>query len=425
MVFFFLCIISVVEVFSASSHLTYATSNYWKPMIKHVGILALGLFFMIVTLNIKCKYFKLLTFLLVGLSYIMLIAVFFVGTTANDANRWINVFGISLQPAEVAKGAMVLVTAVILSSTQTENGADKRALWWIAGICLPMLFLIGMENLSTAILITGTLFFMMFIGRVPAKQMWALIGIGASIVTLALIFVLTVGKVNDSEIPIVEEEIELVEVDVAEQAPPKKSGFAKITHRAVTWRNRILSHADKERVDPAKVDVTGNDAQTVFSHIAIASSHGIGVGPGNSELRDWLPHAYDDFIFAIILEELGLFGGAFVAMLYIILLIRVRKIAHSCENNFPALLAMGLALLISIQAVFNMCVAVGLAPVTGQPLPLISKGGTSTVINCIYIGVILSISRSAKKRETLEEMSDEEAQDILPDDDSKIILEAD
>ena len=114
--------------------------------------------------------------------------------------------------------------------------------------------------------------------------------------------------------------------------------------------------------------------------------------------RDFLPQAFSDFIYAIVIEEMGILGGAFVAILYIILLFRTGRIANRCENNFPAFLAMGLALLLVAQALFNMLVAVGLAPVTGQPLPLISKGGTSSVINCIYIGVILSISRSAKKK---------------------------
>ncbi len=140
------------------------------------------------------------------------------------------------------------------------------------------------------------------------------------------------------------------------------------------------------------------DAQTAHANIAIASSKVIGKGPGNSEERDFLSQAFSDFIYAIIIEELGIAGAVFVALLYIILLFRTGNIAMRCENNFPAFLAMGLALLLVTQALFNMCVAVGLVPVTGQPLPLISKGGTSSMINCIYIGAILSVSRSAKKK---------------------------
>ena len=151
-----------------------------------------------------------------------------------------------------------------------------------------------------------------------------------------------------------------------------------------------------------------NKGQEGRARIAIASSRVIGVGPGNSIQRDLLPLAFSDFIFAIIFEELGLLGAGFVAALYILLLFRTGIIAQKCENTFPALLAMGLALMIVVQALFNMAVAVGLAPVTGQPLPLISKGGTSSIINCIYIGVILSVSRTAKRRmstspQTMEE----------------------
>lgn len=155
-----------------------------------------------------------------------------------------------------------------------------------------------------------------------------------------------------------------------------------------------------------KYDLDKN-AQVAYANIAIASSNIIGKGPGNSEERDFLSQAFSDFIYAIIIEETGIEGAAFVALLYIILLFRTGRIANRCENNFPAFLAMGLALLMVNQALFNMCVAVGWVPVTGQPLPLISKGGTSSIFNCIYMGVILSVSRSAKKRPDAEAESSE------------------
>ena len=128
------------------------------------------------------------------------------------------------------------------------------------------------------------------------------------------------------------------------------------------------------------------------------SSNIVGKGPGNSVQRDFLPQAYSDFIYAIIVEEFGLFGAIIVAFLYIVLLYRTNTIAKNCKNPFPAYLAMGLALLIVTQALFNMSVAVGIVPITGQPLPLISRGGTSSIINCAYLGVILSISRTAAKK---------------------------
>ena len=172
----------------------------------------------------------------------------------------------------------------------------------------------------------------------------------------------------------------------------------KLLHRADTWKGRILNFG-KGDVAPQEYDLD-KDAQVAHANIAIVSSGVIGKGPGQSTERDFLSQAFSDFIYAIIIEELGLFGGAFVAFLYIVLLYRCARIASRCENNFPAFLVMGLGLLLVIQATFNMMVAVGLAPVTGQPLPLISKGGTSTIINCAYIGAILSVSRSAKMKAT-------------------------
>ena len=173
-------------------------------------------------------------------------------------------------------------------------------------------------------------------------------------------------------------------------------------HRFGTWKGRILKFSDKTYIAPADVDLD-KDAQTAHANIAIASSNVVGKGPGNSVERDFLSQAFSDFIYAIIIEEMGIMGAVAVAFLYIVLLFRTGRIANRCENNFPAFLAMGLALLLVTQALFNMCVAVGLAPVTGQPLPLVSKGGTSTMINCIYVGVILSISRSAKKKYKADE----------------------
>ena len=154
---------------------------------------------------------------------------------------------------------------------------------------------------------------------------------------------------------------------------------------------------NSEEVPPEKFDLD-KDAQVGHANIAIASSNIVGRGPGNSVERDFLSQAFSDFIYAVIIEEMGIIGAVVVAMLYIILLFRTGIIANRCENTFPAFLAMGLALLLVTQALFNMCVAVGLAPVTGQPLPLVSKGGTSTIINCVYVGAILSVSRSAKKK---------------------------
>ena len=185
-----------------------------------------------------------------------------------------------------------------------------------------------------------------------------------------------------------------------------KNSDLPFLHRFDTWRARIEKFTNDNEVPAAKFDID-KDAQIAHARIAVATSHVVGKGPGNSVQRDFLSQAFSDFIFAIIIEELGLIGGAFVVFLYICLLIRVGRIAKKCERTFPAFLIIGIALLLVSQAIFNMMVAVGLAPVTGQPLPLISKGGTSTLINCAYIGMILSVSRYTAY---LEEQKERNAQ---------------
>lgn len=372
--------------------------NYMAPILRHIGLLILGIASMVVTLNIQCKYFKIITpFLLLG-SILLLLIVWVTGNATNGASRWIGIMGFQFQPSEFAKGAMVLATAQILSAMQTENGADKHALKYILLIWFAVVPLIFIENFSTAALLSAVVFMMMIIGRVPGKQLGIILALVVGIMAVALSVIWITGT-DQSEL---ENKNALTEqVDKANENAGKDK---KILHRMDTWKSRINKFLAHKDVPPSEVDLD-KDAQVAHANIAIATSNGYGKGPGNSVERDFLSQAFSDFIFAIIIEEMGIEGAIAVAFLYIILLFRTGKIARRCENNFPALLAMGLALLLVTQALFNMCVAVGLAPVTGQPLPLISRGGTSTIINCVYIGVILSISRSAKKKENNSDLT--------------------
>ena len=385
MIFFFLCMISIVEVFSASSNLTYKSQNYIGPIVYHTGTIIFGVVVAIVTLNIPCRFFKLMTPFMLLITAITLLWVLIGGQTINGANRVISLMGFTFQPSEIAKGTIVLATAQILSAMQRENGADRKAFKWILWITIPTCFLIGLENLSTAALLFAVVILMMFIGLVPLRQLGKLVGILAFLAFLAIAMVMIVGNDTTGQ--------EVAKTEQTDQ-PKKKSKLEKMLHRADTWKGRILKFG-KDDVTPQEYDLD-KDAQVAHANIAIVSSNIIGKGPGQSVERDFLSQAFSDFIFAIVIEELGLLGAAFVVFLYIILLYRSARIASRCENNFPAFLVMGLALLLVVQAAFNMMVAVGLAPVTGQPLPLISKGGTSTIINCAYVGAILSISRSAK-----------------------------
>ena len=388
MVFFFLCMISIVEVFSASSGLTYKSHNYVGPIAYHTGTIIAGVVVAVVTLNIPCRYFKLLTpFLMLITAIMLLIVMLGGGKSTNDASRWISIMGFTIQPSEIAKGTIVLAVAQILAAMQRETGADRQAFKWILWITIPACLAIGVENLSTAALLFGVVVMMMFIGQVPIRQLAKLVAIIAACGIFAISMVMIIGHDTTGE------DEQLTKVEQVEQ-PKKKSKVEKMLHRADTWKSRILKFG-KDDPTPQEYDLD-KDAQVAHANIAIVSSGIVGKGPGQSVERDFLAQAFSDFIYAIVIEELGILGAFAVMFLYIVLLYRCARIASRCENNFPAFLAMGLGLLLVVQATFNMMVAVGLAPVTGQPLPLISKGGTSAIINCAYIGAILSVSRSAK-----------------------------
>ena len=392
MVLLFLCLISIVEVFSASSSLTYKSQNYLSPIIGHSGKIIMGVAVAIFILNIPCRFFKLMTPALLVVSAIMLLWVLFFGERTNDAGRWISLFGFQFQPSEIAKGTMVLVTAQILSALQREDGADKRAFKFILWVVIPFIFLIGLENLSTAALIMAVVFLMMFIGRVPFVQLGKLMAGAVLVIALFIGLIFFAGTMENSDPA--ETQTETIANGKTEKSTKKGSS---LLHRFATWKNRIDKKLNSKYVAPQDYDLD-KDSQVAHANIAIVNSNIIGKGPGKSIERDFLPQAFSDFIFVIIIEELGIIGAGFVVLLYIVLLFRAARIASRCDNNFPAFLVLGLALMLVIQASFNMMVAVGIAPVTGQPLPLISRGGTSTIINCAYIGAILSVSRSAKKK---------------------------
>ena len=401
MVFFFLCIISIVEVYSSSSTLTFKSGSYYGPVLRHTGLLLVGVLFMIITMNIKCKYFKIVTPFALVISLAMLIVVLMMGQSTNGAARWIGLFGIQFQPSELAKGALILAEAQILSAMQTEIGADRRAFKFIFWLSLPYVMLIAVENLSTAMLICITIFLMMFIGRVPKSQLNRTIGVVVLLAAVGIGLIMLIGS-QESKENLNNEKMVLTE---KQPTPEKTSSLSKVFHRFGTWQARFQKFLNNEEISPEQYDLD-KDAQVAHANIAIASSNIVGKGPGNSVERDFLSQAFSDFIYAIIIEEMGIWGAAFVCLLYIILLFRTATIANRCANAFPALLIMGIALMLTIQAFFNMMVAVGLAPVTGQPLPLISRGGTSTIMNCIYIGIILSVSYWAKKKDDADRKND-------------------
>ncbi len=358
----FLCLISIVEVYSASSTLTYRR-NYWDPIMRHTMFLLLGMAIVLFSHSFKPKFFAILAVLL-PVAWILLIFTKVVGNTVNGADRFLSIGGVSFQPSEFAKLFLIASTAFILSKRQ--EGQKDNSFKWIMILTIPTCAIILLDNFSTAALLFMIIFIMMFIGQVPLKKLGMLVAILA--VSLALFIGFLVFVPSDT--------------------------INKVFPRGVTWKERIKDfHHDKGDISDPKIAFSDDNYQVTHSKIAIARGGVVGKMPGNSQERDFLPQAYSDFIFAIIIEEMGIVGGVFVLLLYVIFFIRTGIIANRCEKIFPKFLVIGCGLIITTQALINMAVAVNLIPVTGQPLPLISRGGTSTLITCIYIGIILSVSR--------------------------------
>ncbi len=397
MIYFFLCMISLVEVYSASSRLTFEGGHHWGPMVSQAGFLLLGLIIILFVHRIPCKWFMLFPFVLLPVAVMLLLMAVLGGGEINGTNRWLSIGSISFQPSEVAKAALLMTTAVVLAKTQTERedyvrgkkrkvvGAikGKRYLAFaiVGGAALLVCGLIVMDNVSTALMLFAVVVVMMFVGQVPNDLMFK----GLAVVfALGAIFVLTAIAVPETTWNNI----------------PGCKRVVTVKHR-IERKLHISDAKDPKKANKTDTQVLLDDenSQSTYASIAIANSDVIGLGPGNSIQRDFLQHAESDFIYAIIVEELGIGGAIFVAFLYLALLIRVGRIAQKCTSFFPAYLVLSFGIMMVLQAFVNMSVAVGLAPVTGQTLPLISKGGTSILITSFYIGVILSVSRYAEKKE--------------------------
>ena len=374
MVFILLLMISVVEVYSASSTMSYGgKSSYWEPVMQHGSFWLIGLVTAWFVSRVPCNYFKLGGTLGLLFALMLQLAALFSGKL-NGAGRWIHLWGLTFQPSELTKMALVTYLAFIFSSLRNGKEVSSTGNKFAAFGAIASLALIVTENLSTAGLIFLIVLGMAFFAQVRAKL-------------LAIIFVIMVSVGAGGWI--------LVHSIPEETLSEWRASENPITHRVPTWVARIT---DKLEIpdNPKDYDITDN-IQVTHARIAVATSHGIGKGPGKSRQRDYLPQAYSDFIYAIIIEETGILGGLVVMFLYLLFMWRCRTIAERCKSLFPSYLVMGLSLMIVLQAMVNMAVAVGAMPVTGQPLPLISRGGSSILINCICVGMILSVSRTAKK----------------------------
>ena len=366
-IFIALCIISLLEVFSASSTIVYRQHNHWGPIFRHAVFLMIGFGAVVFLQRVPTRYFSGMI-LLVPLSWVLLIMTMFLGSDVNGAQRWLGVGGVfTIQPSEIAKLALMGYVAFFLSKLK-DNNQSQVFKFLLVGIGITCALIIT-ENLSTACLLLFVCYLMMFIGQVDLKKLGLIALVGIVSITL-LVGMLTLI--------------------------PASTAKAYLPDRFATWQARIDRHslAEEEGAENGgEYMITDENYQVSHAKIAIANGKIIGL-PGSGTERDFLPQAYSDFIFAIILEEMGLLGGLFTLLLYVALMIRAGILASKCEKLFPRYLLLGAALLITIQALANMAVAVNLIPVTGQPLPLISRGGTSTIITCVYFGIILACSNA-------------------------------
>jgi cell division protein FtsW len=362
----FLSIVSLLSVYSATGFLAYkhqgGNTSYY--MFKQLFSLSFGFGIIILVHHISYKWiarFSLVAlYVAIGLLAITLVS----GVNLNMASRWLTIpgIGITFQPSEMAKLALIVYVAKILAQFQKEEEPAREAFKPIMIYVLIVAGLIFRENFSTALLVVAVSVAMMFVGRVPFKYLGST---GLVVISLVVLLLFLAPKVT-------------------------------FLPRAQTWASRVEQFMDPEKADKSST------YQSDQSKIAIAAGGLVGKGPGNSVQRNFIPHPYSDFIYAIIAEEYGLLGPFLVLMAYVLLLGRIGVIVRASNRTFPAFLALGLGLMLTSQAFVNMGVAVGIFPVTGQPLPLVSLGTTSVLFTCMAFGMILGVSRHNIEQRDLE-----------------------
>ena len=369
--FIALIVVAIIALFSASSTLVYSNHSALGPIGQQMFFIVLGIVAAFVIQFIPTYWVRFFGYGLLGISALLVYSTMIPGNplvvTINGAARWVRIAGITFQPSELAKLSLIIVIADQLARIKTEEDKKKyfyRTLIISAAVMLPIMA----SNLSTAVLIGLIIFCLWILARIPWKYTLSIVGIAVVVLVLGYAIV----------------EFGFVRPGRQMHGPFK---------RATTWVARI----DRHFVDDggSKYELNDENIQEVYSAVAIArgGTSPFGVLPGNSKERDYLPLAFADYIFAIIVEESGVIGAGFLIFLYLAILFRACNVSSRFSDMPAMLMTMGLALMITCQALISMLVAVGLGPVTGQPLPLISRGGTSVLITSIYFGIMMGVSR--------------------------------
>lgn len=350
-----LSLISILAVYSATGTLAYKQGKAVETILftKHIIFVMLGIAMIYISHLVDYKYYAGISKVLMIITLPLLLYTLVFGTSLNDASRWVKIpfIGLTFQTSDLAKLALITFLARMLTKKQENIKDVKKAFVPIMGSVCVVFILIALANLSTALMLFGVSILLLIIGRISIKQ----IGIVCAGGLVLLMFVIFLG--------------------------PRRETYKS---RIQSFMHPELQHSDKTyQADHAKM--------------ALAKGGVFGTGPGRSVERNYLPHPYSDFIFAIIVEEYGFMGGLIIMILYLVLLYRCVRIVTQSPKAFGALLAAGLSFSLTIQAFANMAVAVGLGPVTGVPLPLVSMGGTSMIFTSIAFGIILSVSRDVEE----------------------------
>lgn len=409
-IYFTLIFLSIIESYSASSR-EVATAGVYMPIIKQVVFLLIGAGLLTLIYRTDYNNKTLLAIMIPGLGLVTLVCLVYVrlfGEVVNGAQRAISLPGFTIQPAELAKLSIVTLLAYILARNQKNKDVKTTGMVEAASVVAVFGFMLLQSGLTNTLLLMCISGSMMLIGGARLKR------IGYVLVAYAVLFGVfwVIKNHNDNQEATLNGPGATSELIVQEGDTLGTTGGDKpVVNRQSTWKNRVRDwwHSDSLVYKP----ITSKNTQEMISRMAQAHGGITGVGLGNSRECSRLPLAFSDYIYSIIVEEMGLIGGVCVLILYLWLLARAAMIARRCRRVLPALLIIGMASMVAFQALFHMAINVGVFPVSGQPLPLISKGGTSIIVTSVAFGMMLSISRTIANQNSKNNKT-EEAQ--LPDD---------
>ena len=395
--FFILIFVAIIALFSAGSTLAYkAGASSVSPILNQMVFILVGITLTFFIQFVPTWMIRGAGYLLLAVTLLMLYSMLIPGNpfvkTINGAGRWFNLFGVTFQPSELAKLSLTIVVADLLTRIKSTDDA-RRYFYWTLGLTVVTIFPILLGNLSTAMLMAGVVVLMWFLARLPWKYILSTISIAALLMIAGYL---------------------LVEFAFIRQHRTIQSGPFK---RAITWVGRVDDLFEEKQQNADEFRLTDDNYQRSIAKVAVArgGKSPFGVLPGNSKERDYLPLAFADYIFAIIVEETGVIGAGFLIFLYLAILFRACYASSRYADYQAMLMVMGLALMLTCQALISMAVAVGLGPVTGQPLPMISKGGTSVIITCLYFGIMMAVAREQNELRERQQVSIDDSYNDTPD----------